>query len=687
MAYEDQSEILPLSETEREVCEAAINHFSEEDFQTSADLLANIVANRPNDHRFKHNLAVVEFRQRSCMNWKKFTDELTKAFSDAKLDMEPCLIKQDNLQYPVLWYNLSVIYFHQRRTRKALAVLDRLSKTFSNVMTPLTKRTKLLLIDVLIRVQQYERALNEIEVFEAQLRPSSVDISCAPKLSQGSTAVLQPVSTQATDSKFDGDVRIKLQQYKTLCHLCMKSLKLGKKECRQLFMATGPSSPITYVGTCLKAYHDYLRGNVKKAHKTITNLKQPGTENAESHENILEQYGDLLSAVCLNNEACCDFYLGKPTLAGMNFVKAAAEFDKYSEKDNSTLPLYAAKINMKLELMYNFGVTLLNLRRPTEALKYLNMCLNFYFNNPRLWLRVAECCIQIQKSENESHLSVGDKRRNIIKDHNGSQLSGKIVFVDPCSEYKPANNEDAVKENDKEKPTLEYANICLENALRLVESDSIANEGCLYVKPSTPISSIQEINSLHAAILCAAAYVQLKLENYPLAIKRCHQLMTLHNIPGAYQYLAKMYLGEAYFKYGQLTKAHDALFQENSCDVNFYVPPESDEKKDDTASECSWPGQPTVGTNCSVNVKPLSDWYPNDERSAKAVLVYNQTVKLCCSGELNKASELLRQWISRNEGRALAPEFIKLAAYLHIRLGNIEKAKSLLHTTTGKLKR
>ncbi|ODN02849.1 CCR4-NOT transcription complex subunit 10 [Orchesella cincta] len=682
MSYDEQSEFLPLSETEREVCEAAINHFSEEDFHTSADLLANVVANRPNDHRFKHNLAVAEFRQRNCKDWKKFSEELTKAFSDARLEQEPDLIKQDNLQYPVLWYNLAVVYFHQRRTRKALAVLEKLSKTFSNVMTPLTKRTKLLLIDVLIRVQQYERGLNEIEVFEAQLRPSSVDISSAPKIAQGPTAVSQPATTQVADSKFDAEVRIKLQQYKTLCHLCMKSLKLGKKECRQLFMATGPSSPITYVGTCLKAYHDYLRGNVKKAHKTITNLKQPGTENAESHENILEKYGDLLNVVCLNNEACCDFYLGKPTIAGMNFVKAATEFDKYSEKDNSTLPLYAAKINMKLELMYNFGVTLLNLRRPAEALKYLNMCLNFYFNNPRLWLRVAECCIQIQKLGNE-HLTVGDGRRNLIKDHNGSETSGKIVFADSFNEYKPTNNEDAVKENDKEKPTLEYANICLENALRLVESDSIANEGCLYVKPSTPISSIQEINSLHAAILCAAAYVQLKLENYPLAIKRCHQLMSLHNIPGAYQYLAKMYLGEAYFKYGQLTKAHEALFQENSCDVNFYVSPESEDKKDDTGSECSWPGQPSAGTNGTVNVKPVSEWNPNDEISAKAILVYNQAVKLASSGELDKASEHLRQWISKNEGRALAPEFMKLAIYLHIRLGNIAKAKSLLKTSAG----
>lgn len=37
--------------------------------------------------------------------------------------------------------------------------------------------------------------------------------------------------------------------------------------------------------------------------------------------------------MCLNNEACCDFYLGKPTIAGINFQKAATEYEKYSKGD------------------------------------------------------------------------------------------------------------------------------------------------------------------------------------------------------------------------------------------------------------------------------------------------------------------------------------------------------------------
>lgn len=216
---------------------------------------------------------------------------------------------------------------------------------------------------------------------------------------------------------------------------------------------------------------------------------------------------------------------------------------------------------------------------------------------------------------------------------------------------------------------MEYAGVCLENALRLVESDSIANEGCLYVRPSTPIFNIQEINCLHAAILCAAAYVQLILENYPLCIKRCHQLKSLQNIPGAYQYLARQYMGEAYYKYGQLAKAQEAFFQENACDVNFFINPDVEDKKEDVGSECSWPGQSVGGATGTV--KPINgmiiyqsikliifqadafvlisldyafcvDWYPNNEFTGRAILIYNQAVTLASSGELDKASEILK---------------------------------------------
>lgn len=39
---------------------------------------------------------------------------------------------------------------------------------------------------------------------------------------------------------------------------------------------------------------------------------------------------------------------------------------------------------------------------------------------------------------------------------------------------------------------------------------------------------------------------------------------------------------------------------------------------------------------------PFPEWYPNDDFTARAILVYNQAVALASSGDLDKASEVLR---------------------------------------------
>lgn len=70
------------------------------------------------------------------------------------------------------------------------------------------------------------------------------------------------------------------------------------------------------------------------------------------------------------------------------------------------------------------------------------------------------------------------------------------------------------------------------------------------------------------------------------------------------RYLGKMYMGEAYFKYGQLDKTMHALFQENSCDVNFFVAQDVEDRKDDGELESSWPGHGSVGVTGAV--KPIN---------------------------------------------------------------------------------
>lgn len=53
--------------------------------------------------------------------------------------------------------------------------------------------------------------------------------------------------------------------------------------------------------------------------------------------------------------------------------------------------------NKRYELLYNCGIQLLHIGRPLAAFECLIEAVQVYHSNPRLWLRIAECCIAANK--------------------------------------------------------------------------------------------------------------------------------------------------------------------------------------------------------------------------------------------------------------------------------------------------
>lgn len=53
--------------------------------------------------------------------------------------------------------------------------------------------------------------------------------------------------------------------------------------------------------------------------------------------------------------------------------------------------------NKRYELLYNCGIQLLHIGRPLAAFECLMEAVQVYHFNPRLWLRLAECCISANK--------------------------------------------------------------------------------------------------------------------------------------------------------------------------------------------------------------------------------------------------------------------------------------------------
>lgn len=64
-----------------------------------------------------------------------------------------------------------------------------------------------------------------------------------------------------------------------------------------------------------------------------------------------------------------------------------------SDAPVSSRSLVTLGVNRRHEILYNLGIQLLFSGRPVVAFDCLVEVVQIYHTNPRLWLRLAECCI------------------------------------------------------------------------------------------------------------------------------------------------------------------------------------------------------------------------------------------------------------------------------------------------------
>ena len=73
-----------------------------------------------------------------------------------------------------------------------------------------------------------------------------------------------------------------------------------------------------------------------------------------------------------------------------------------SGKQLSGRQLQTLSVSRHHQLLYNMGVQLLHCGRPAAAFDCLIETMQLYHISPRLWLRLAECCIQTHKNVSRS---------------------------------------------------------------------------------------------------------------------------------------------------------------------------------------------------------------------------------------------------------------------------------------------
>lgn len=188
--------------------------------------------------------------------------------------------------------------------------------------------------------------------------------------------------------------------------------------------------------TMLKAYLEYAKGNFRKALKFMSLCRFHFAAAGDAHKGVDDDVDDHIPAdfhpaqddacspLFFNNMGCVHFMMHKPNLAAYYFSKALSKSialpphsgqakagDKsmlLSARTGLAEPGHAASmhwLDRRAEITFNVGLQFLLTGRSSQASKCFEQCVPVFRNWPRLWIRIAECCIELHR---QSHKS-GDK--------------------------------------------------------------------------------------------------------------------------------------------------------------------------------------------------------------------------------------------------------------------------------------
>ncbi|GFQ92093.1 CCR4-NOT transcription complex subunit 10-A [Trichonephila clavata] len=663
--YCDSSSYQFVPDADREMAVQALQEFEQQNYEQSLSLLKKLISKRPKDSKVFHNYCVAEYYLSSCKKTDQFNKKIADLSKQAHIDIQS-LESLDDIDNCVVLHNQSVALYHFHQYHSAIYILDKVFKFIEPLEENLARNICFLLLECYLSIYQPKKALYLVGYIETVL---FAEIKNCNK------------SSQIDDKNENGmseALRRKLQLCKARCYAMMKTSKACKKEIKNL-LSSGSSIqniPAFY----LKSQLEYQRGNYRKALKLLNSVTLP-----DDVSKYFWETGDCLPAIFYNNVGCIHFYMGKPNLGHFYTKKALTEFESEIVKlcdllDNkhSTLPLHLLNISIPHQLMYNIGVQYLQAKKFFKAFTFFVEVVKSYHSNPRLWLRIAECCIHINKPDCMDEY-VECKKGSFVKSKVSAGPHSKLIMY--SSTLDKQSSEEAKNSSNLETPSLQYAMLCLKNALFLVgehsssnsTGDSVSNiqsssedtdtatseENILAVLPASFLQG-PEILCLRNSILAACSYVALSLGDVILAHEYAKTLLSQPRISAAHKFLAHQYAGESLLIMDRITEAIEHFNYQCANEIELATPVSSSEvslkhqmRFDTKSNEKNDDGSRPVGN--------IPNWLPNTISTAKFVSQYNLAVAYAVREEWNKAMECL---VQMNPNGKIPPQALALLIYV-----------------------
>ncbi|XP_076773899.1 CCR4-NOT transcription complex subunit 10 isoform X6 [Arvicanthis niloticus] len=654
-----------VTDQEKELSTSAFQAFTSGNYDACLQHLACLQDINKDDYKIILNTAVAEFFK----NNQTTTDNLRQTLNQLKNQVHSAVEEMDGLddvENSMLYYNQAVILYHLRQYTEAISVGEKLYQFIEPFEEKFAQAVCFLLVDLYILTHQAEKALHLLAVLEKMISQGSS--SKNGKNETGNNSSKDSSNPKAESAALIEAAKSKIHQYKVRGYIQMKSLKACKREIKSVMNTAGNSAPSLF----LKSNFEYLRGNYRKAVKLLN------SSNIAEHPGFMKT-GECLRCMFWNNLGCIHFAMSKHNLGIFYFKKALQENDNVCAqlsacstdpgKKFSGRPMCTLLTNKRYELLYNCGIQLLHIGRPLAAFECLIEAVQVYHANPRLWLRLAECCIAANKGTSEQETKGLPTKKGIVQSIVGQGYHRKIVLASQSIQNTVYNDGQS---SAIPVASVEFAAICLRNALLLLPEEQQDPKQENGSKSSSQLGgnaeSSESSETCRCSILACSAYVALALGDNLMALHHADQLLQQPKLSGSLKFLGHLYAAEALISLDRISDAITHLNPENVTDVSLGISSNEQDQGSDKGENEAMESSGKRAPQC----------YPSSVNSARTVMLFNLGSAYCLRSEYDKARKCLHQAASMIHPKEVPPEAILLAVYLELQNGNTQLALQMI---------
>jgi CCR4-NOT transcription complex subunit 10 len=410
-----------FTDDERALADHALSQFESSQFESAVATLTRLSQSRPRDPRLMHNKAVAAYYASGMVQTDQFRRDLHEVAAQLEKDASDMDDEVDDVERALVSFNQALVLFYLQQYHGALQKLEKLFKVIEPLEEQLSLNVCFLLLDTYLILSQMDKACQVVSYLDKLL----VESRMAEKFE---SMEMKESSPGLPTLRIDPNLLL-LHHYKARLYIVQRSMKACKREIKVLMDSKNAQSPSTLY---LKAQLEYVRQNYRKSTRVL---------NSSPRTPVVLETGECLTSLYFNNLGCIHAGMKKYNLAAFYF-KQALEENNHAVMRMGTVdkllpltgrPLRCLSLNQRYKLLHNLGTQLMHAGKPQEAFDCVLEALQVFHTNPRLWLKLAECCVKVRQAE--EHTLFGSLQSNhkskVVQGVVGIGPHQKVVIASP----------------------------------------------------------------------------------------------------------------------------------------------------------------------------------------------------------------------------------------------------------------